>query len=680
MPTPRHLRYAVGFIIVVLLIAGFSRLSPASQADPAGTQISGDITQDQTWTLDGSPYLVGIQDDSSDEIRLMPDVKVTIEPGVEVQVAHKDYFYIFGELEARGTAEQPILFTQPDAESYFKKIWFFDGSQSYLRYVTIEYGGRDARQEDALVMIQGGTHTFTDVILRHSKGHAIVVFDSDSVLNLYGAQIMDNKDRGLIVYNGALVTIRNSEFRNNSIAIRVPSTGEHEYPPAETYPPELIDVQQTNILEHTHAYNPYVSNYHWDTFCIMGQNNWWNSADGPTDSSSIIDACDLGSHSGGPVPVSDGVDWRNYLSGPAEVVGLRTPPQIAVQVTPDPSGGPYPPETQFRFDASDSSDDEDLNRMLEACFDWENSGTCTTWTPIDTPATHVFDSGGPKTVRVVVRDTDGGQAEELVNLDLISNRPPIASFSHQLAPATWGEIQLDASGSSDDETATADLLFRWDWTGDGTWNTSASSDYITLTHSYDKLGYYWPRLLVEDEGGMTDTTSRRIGILPPPVSATLTVTNGSLVMPVLLTSTDESTLVSIPAGTLISGTLSLPPLTLVHTPALDPAQPFETGLCFAGNAFNLSATADSTVDLASLDGPYTITLSYDEAYLALLGLQGEGVASLDLYHWTDAGWAPLGGDLDDANQSLSIGLTELGNFALAGPCYRIYLPIAIRGS
>lgn len=672
MNTRRHLRCVAGLLAVIILVTGLTAsLAQRGLAATTGTPITGDITTDQTWTVAGSPYIVGIPGQQS-EVRLRRGVKLTIEPGVEVQLVHKVYFYIHGEIEARGTESEPILFTQPDPSSNFKKIWFYDGSRSFLKHTIIEYGGRDARQEDTLVMIEGGTHTFSDVTLRRSKGHAIVIFQPDSTLNMYGVRIVDNEDRGLIVYDGPSVTIRDSEFSNNTVAIRVPKTGEYTHPPSLTEPPARIDVQRTNFLRHTHATNEVVSNSHSDVFCLFAQNNWWNSTKGPVDTSSLTDACGLSTNAGGSITAGDGVDWRNYLSAPATVVGLRTAPDMTLHVTPTPAGGPYPLSTDFTFDVSGSTDDEDFDWKLEVCFDWENSGTCNTWVPADTPVVHRFETGGQKTVRVIVRDSDGLTSQETVVLDL--NAPPTAAFSYALAPSTWGEIDFDASGSSDDITPPAGLLMRWDWEGDGGWDTSLSSAHRTTTHTYDKLGYYWPRLEVMDGDGLTDTTSRKIGILPPPVSTTLTVTAGSLVVPVQLVAADESVEVTIPAGTVVSDTAALPPLDLVHTPSLDPAYPLAGNLCFAGNAFALTATDGSAIDLESLGGPYTMTLSYDEDYLALLGVRGATATGLDLFHWMGEGWSPLGGSLNAGDQELTVSLTELGDFALAGPCSKIYLP------
>ena len=58
-----------------------------------------------TWTLSGSPYIL------QGGGRLFISGTLTIEPGVVVKVYPTIGLYIQGSLNARGTAEQPIIFT-----------------------------------------------------------------------------------------------------------------------------------------------------------------------------------------------------------------------------------------------------------------------------------------------------------------------------------------------------------------------------------------------------------------------------------------------------------------------------------------------------------------------------------------------------------------------------------------
>ena len=53
------------------------------------------------------------------------------------------------------------------------------------------------------------------------------------------------------------------------------------------------------------------------------------------------------------------------------------------------------------------------------------------------------------------------------------------------------------------------LSFRWDWDGDGTWDTSFSNENIA-THIYESLGYKTVRLEVRDENGASQTIEKEI--------------------------------------------------------------------------------------------------------------------------------------------------------------------------
>ncbi len=98
------------------------------------------------------------------------------------------------------------------------------------------------------------------------------------------------------------------------------------------------------------------------------------------------------------------------------------------------------------------------------------------------------------------------------------NTAPTAIF--QISPSSGNTdtvFNFDASGSSDKETAFENLNFRWDWEGDGTWDTDYSNLYQT-THKYDNKGNYSPTLMVKDEKDLTDDTTNSLIVddIPPP--------------------------------------------------------------------------------------------------------------------------------------------------------------------
>ena len=85
---PKHRLYLL-LICVVLLF-----LCPAVSF--ADTYVSGAITEDTTWTLAGSPYIV------TGNVLVMEGVTLTIEPGVVVKFNSGLALQVDGQLIARG--------------------------------------------------------------------------------------------------------------------------------------------------------------------------------------------------------------------------------------------------------------------------------------------------------------------------------------------------------------------------------------------------------------------------------------------------------------------------------------------------------------------------------------------------------------------------------------------------
>ena len=94
-----------------------------------------------------------------------------------------------------------------------------------------------------------------------------------------------------------------------------------------------------------------------------------------------------------------------------------------------------------------------------------------------------------------------------------TNLPPVAKFkiSAYLAD-TLSVLEFDASASTDPENDQHALFVRWDFQGDGNWDT----EYLTqkvAAYRYRQQGLFRPILEVKDQDDATDTTSLQILII-----------------------------------------------------------------------------------------------------------------------------------------------------------------------
>lgn len=87
------------------------------------------------------------------------------------------------------------------------------------------------------------------------------------------------------------------------------------------------------------------------------------------------------------------------------------------------------------------------------------------------------------------------------------NSPPTAIFT--LSTPNGSLFRFDATASYDDETPRQELKIRWDWNGDGTWD-SAYDTVKTGSYEYASSGSFTVIMEVADSDSLTDTGSMKI--------------------------------------------------------------------------------------------------------------------------------------------------------------------------
>lgn len=108
--------------------------------------------------------------------------------------------------------------------------------------------------------------------------------------------------------------------------------------------------------------------------------------------------------------------------------------------------------------------------------------------------------------------------------------PPVAKFSITPSKGNTESIFIfDASLSRNDNNSQDNLKVRWDWDGDGIWDTKFSSE-LTQQHQFNNSGIYTINIEIKDKDGQRAYLTRE-----------LTVTEtGPLYIPVAISPLDEA--------------------------------------------------------------------------------------------------------------------------------------------
>ncbi len=180
------------------------------------------------------------------------------------------------------------------------------------------------------------------------------------------------------------------------------------------------------------------------------------------------------------------------------------PPVAAFTVTPTEGGI----DTEFQFDAKSSSDQED---SLPELFRWNFKGDSIWSTQFSASPVISYQYATPGTYRVtlVVKDSDGTTDTTSRNLNVLST-PPTPRFTISPPNGNTNTVfEFDASASTDLEDNLNNLLFRWDWESDGSWNTEFTHD-PSAGHRFLQAGLYSITLQVKNSTGAFADSIRQL--------------------------------------------------------------------------------------------------------------------------------------------------------------------------
>jgi len=175
------------------------------------------------------------------------------------------------------------------------------------------------------------------------------------------------------------------------------------------------------------------------------------------------------------------------------------------------AGGPYSGyvSSSITFDASGSSDAED--GIVGYQWDWTGDGVWDTeW--LSTPTTtHSYLAAGTYTVRLQVKDENDQRDEDIATVFIteVTNRQPIANAGGPYAARVNNLVIFNGKGSVDPDGSI--VGYRWDFTGDGIYDTEWL-DTTTTIYTYSKTGTYTVVLQVKDNEDALDTDTATVTI------------------------------------------------------------------------------------------------------------------------------------------------------------------------
>lgn len=251
-------------MLVLALVLGLTEstqhVEPAA-AGSAGTAVQGPLTADTTWTKTGGPYRL------TGNVTVPTGVTLTIEPGVTVQANNGLYLYVVGEIQAVGSAAEPIVFTT--AGTSWNGIAFNDDSShdgvtsSTIRYAVIE------KSSGFGIDYHGYAPTVDHNVFRNNRW------------GIYAS------------YPGATVSIDHNRFEGSTTAAiagvaadRIDITDNEFAGPNDYISASGNGSRETwNIYNNDFPENPQLSSPNWlgvlqagpGTYSINATNNWWGT-------------------------------------------------------------------------------------------------------------------------------------------------------------------------------------------------------------------------------------------------------------------------------------------------------------------------------------------------------------------------------------------------------------------
>jgi uncharacterized protein (TIGR02145 family) len=188
---------------------------------------------------------------------------------------------------------------------------------------------------------------------------------------------------------------------------------------------------------------------------------------------------------------------------------ISTPPVAAFKLSPA-SG--LTTDT-FDFDASESKATNPADTLLFIRWDWDNDDIWDTGFSRSKKFSHRYYVPGSYTPRMEIRN-ESGLSDTIQSAVVVGRGYSAPQPSFTITPVSGNlrtEFIFDASLTRDDEDSLNTLKFRWDWEGDGIYDTEFTEQMI-ISHYYPASNLYNAVLQVADPQGLSATARKPVSV------------------------------------------------------------------------------------------------------------------------------------------------------------------------
>jgi hypothetical protein len=273
--------------------------------------------EDVLFSKENSPYII------TGDAFVFPEISLTIEPGVVIKFNHGAEITMFGELVARGTADEPIVFTSILDDEYGGDTngdgaasspgvgdWIgvyvdsLEGEPATLDHVIMRYGGDD---DPMLTIGLNADVSISNSEFSYAQEMAVHLLGIDQTIRVENNRFHNNS-RAMLIDFTADTKITHNDFRNNRY-----HTEDYFYDSGAL---AIYYGDESNLLI---SDNNFINNSFWGFTLDEGQsatltNNYFGSSDGPL----IIDYNEIWDNPNGYDDrgvrdlVTEGIDYSNF--------------------------------------------------------------------------------------------------------------------------------------------------------------------------------------------------------------------------------------------------------------------------------------------------------------------------------------------------------------------------------